>query len=109
MKTVRDLNSLIPYIIQEINKQSIADSTWEDDYDEDGRWLSEIPGYNFVTYIQDGWFIEVSFYSYDDGHNEVRDTNVYFENPISGEIIDFEGEELRELINAIENINKQAA
>ena len=104
MKTVEDLNTLIPYITNMILSKGIAESSYEEDDDEDGRYLVERPGFNSVVYDHDGWFIEVTFYSFEDGHIEIDDANVCYEDPETGEGIDFEGPELSELFRAIENL-----
>jgi hypothetical protein len=58
MKTVQDLNDLIPTLVDMVLSNPEIGSRYygrcEDDYDEE--WAN-----NVVTYEEDGWYIEISF------------------------------------------------
>lgn len=60
MKTIEDLNSLIPDLIDLVlDDPQIGDSYM--DQDEDGWGRCNDYEDNYVTYEEDGWFIEISF------------------------------------------------
>ena len=61
MKTIEDLNALIPSIIDEFRGQDheIGESYFEQD--EDGWGRCENKASNYFCYEKDGWLIEVSY------------------------------------------------
>ena len=61
MKTVKDLNELIPTIIDMVfDKPEIGSSCYEQDEDGYGGECDE-PEQNTICYNKDGWYIEVSY------------------------------------------------
>lgn len=61
MKTIADLNALIPTIVDLIrnNDHEIGDSYIEQD--EDGWGRCEDPATNYLCYEKDGWLIEIYY------------------------------------------------
>lgn len=61
MKTIDDLNALIPSIIDELKRQNheIGESYFEQD--EDGWVKCENKASNYFSYEEDGWVIEVYY------------------------------------------------
>lgn len=61
MKTIEDLNSLIPTIVDLLknNDHEIGESYYEQDEDGWGRCDDGIS--NHITYEEDGWLIEISY------------------------------------------------
>lgn len=61
MKTISDLNAIIPAIIEKFEKEEhqIGESYYEPD--EDGWGRCDDYTDNYFVYEEDGWFIEVSY------------------------------------------------
>lgn len=61
MKTIADLNALIPTLVDLIrnNDHEIGDTYW--DQDEDGWGRCSDYESNCITYEEDGWFIEITY------------------------------------------------
>ena len=61
MKTIADLNALIPTLVELLrnNDHEIGDSYIEQD--EDGWGRCDEPASNYLCYEEDGWLIEVTY------------------------------------------------
>lgn len=115
MKTVKDLNELIPTIIDMVfDDPEIGTSYIEQDEDGCGCRCDE-PEHNSICYEKDGWYIEVSYdvcgeWSYDPGDywtppstdlirswGEVTEIIAWFTDEETGEEYEFTGDELAEM------------
>lgn len=115
MKTVKDLNELIPTIIDMVlDNPEIGSSYYEQDEDGYGCRCSE-PEYNNIRYNKDGWDIEVCYdvsgeWICDSGDywtppssylkrawGEVTEINAYYTDEETGEEYEFTEDELAEM------------
>ncbi len=73
MKTIADLNALIPTIVDLIrnNDHEIGDSYIEQD--EDGWGRCDEPASNYLCYEEDGWLIEISYECCGESYNAPGD------------------------------------
>lgn len=114
MKTVQDLNELIPVIIDMVlDDPEIGTSNWEQD--EDGFSRCEEAESNYICYEKDGWYIEVSYdvsgeWSYDPGDywtppsqdlkrawGEVTEITAFYTDEETGEEYEFTTDELSDM------------
>lgn len=119
MKTVKDLNELIPTIIDMVlDEPEIGSSCYEQDEDGYGGECDE-PENNTICYEKDGWYIEVSFdvsgeWICDPGDywtppsselkrawGEVTDIFASYTDEVTGEEYEFTGDELAEMESRI--------
>lgn len=119
MKTIADLNALIPSLIDLVlDNPEIGESYWEQD--EDGWGKCSDYESNYVCYEEDGWCIEISFrccgdWSHDDGdywtpassslngaYGEVTEITAYHYDEESGEESEFSDDDLNEMWSALD-------
>ena len=119
MKTVKDLNELIPTIIDMVfDEPEIGSSCYEQDEDGCGCRCNK-PEHNCIWYEKDGWYIEVSYdvcgeWIYDSGDywtppssylnrawGEVTEICASYTDEETGEEYEFTEDELAEMESRI--------
>ena len=78
MKTIADLNALIPTLVELLhnNDHEIGESYYEQD--EDGWGRCDEPATNYLCYDDDGWLIEITYECCAETYN---DPGVYWTPP----------------------------
>lgn len=73
MKTISDLNALIPTLVDLLssNDHEIGESHYEQDEDGCGRYDNSTT--NYFCYEEDGWFIEVTYECCGEWNNDPGD------------------------------------
>ena len=73
MKTIADLNALIPTLVELLhnNDHEIGESYYEQD--EDGWGRSDEPATNYLCYDDDGWLIEITYECCAESYNDPGD------------------------------------
>lgn len=123
MKTLADLNALIPTLCDLVknNDHEIGDSYYERDEDGFGCCCSEYES-NFVCYEEDGWLIEISYQCAGEWDNdpgdywtppssdlkrawgEVTEINAYHYDEDTDEEIEFSESDVNELWIALDKV-----
>lgn len=115
MKTVKDLNELIPTIIDMVFDDPEIGTSYLEQNEDGCVCRCEEPEHNSICYEKDGWYIEVSYdvcgeWSYDPGDywtppstdlkrswGEVTEIVAWFTDEETGEEYEFTGDELAEI------------
>ena len=73
MKTIADLNALIPTLVELLhnNDHEIGESYYEQD--EDGWGWCDEPATNYLCYDDDGWLIEITYECCAETYNDPGD------------------------------------
>ena len=73
MKTIADLNALIPTLVELLhnNDHEIGESYYEQD--EDGWGRCDEPATNYLCYDDDGWLIEITYECCAESYNDPGD------------------------------------
>ena len=121
MKTIADLNALIPTLVDLIrnNDHEIGESYYEQDEDGWGRCDDSTP--NYLCYEKDGWLIEIYYECCGEWDNdpgdywtppssdlvrawgELTEITAYHYDEDTDEETEFSGNDLNELWSAINN------
>lgn len=120
MKTISDLNALIPTIVNQLtsNNHEIGESYFEQDEDGWGRCNDSIT--NYFTYEKDGWLIEATYKCCGEWDNdpgdyytppsstlrkawgEVTEISAYHYDEDTDEETEFSEEDLKEVWSALD-------
>lgn len=127
MKTILDLNALIPTIVEMLAKadHEIGDSCYEQD--EDGWGRCESATSNYLCYEENGWLIEITYKCCGEWDNdpgdywtppsrdlvkawgEITEISTYHNDEETDEETEFSKEDVNELWSALDKVLEDIA
>lgn len=119
MKTLEDLNDLIPTLCRLVRDNRHNIGYIHPDCNEDGWYTNEESEQNYLTYDEDGWYIEIDYecagdFDWDsktfwEAHGEVTAIRPSWQDREAGEEVYFEEDEIGELWGALDEELKDIA